>query len=87
MIDPVLVYSTYLGGSGNDQGNGIAVDSAGNAYITGYTSSTNFPTLSGVQTSRAGGIRCVRRETQPGGSGRGIADLFDLSRRQLERSG
>jgi hypothetical protein len=44
-----LVYSTYLGGSGNvitgtgDYGTGIAVDSAGSAYVTGYTSSTNFP--------------------------------------------
>src|SRR5439155_24484939 len=38
-----LVYSTYLGGSGSDTGNGIAVDSAGNAYVTGDTTSTNFP--------------------------------------------
>ena len=42
-----LVYSTYLGGSGTnseDAGNGIAVDPSGNAYVTGYTYSTNFPT-------------------------------------------
>jgi len=37
VIDPVLVYSTYLGGSGDDVGTGIAVDPAGNAYVTGYT--------------------------------------------------
>jgi hypothetical protein len=39
-----LVYSTYLGGSGDDAGNGIAVDSAGNAYVAGATNSKNFPT-------------------------------------------
>jgi hypothetical protein len=38
-----LVYSTYLGGSGEDQGNSIAVDSADNALVTGFTSSNNFP--------------------------------------------
>jgi len=38
-----LVYSTYLGGSGNDQCFGIAVDGSGSAYVTGQTSSTNFP--------------------------------------------
>jgi hypothetical protein len=43
IIDPVLLYSTYLGGSGNEEAWGIAVDSAGNAYVTGITSSTNFP--------------------------------------------
>jgi hypothetical protein len=43
-----LVYSTYLGGSGDDSGNGIAVDTLGNAYLTGDTGSTNFPTTSGA---------------------------------------
>jgi hypothetical protein len=45
-----LVYSTYLGGSSGDRGNAIAVDANGNAYVTGQTSSSNFP----VQTSPAG---------------------------------
>jgi hypothetical protein len=40
----LLVYSTYLGGIGSDSGQGIAVDAAGNAYVTGFTNSTNFPT-------------------------------------------
>jgi hypothetical protein len=43
-----LVYSTYLGGGGEDQGYGIAIDGSGNAYITGYTSSTDFPTTPGA---------------------------------------
>jgi hypothetical protein len=56
-IDPALsgtgsvLYSSYLGGSGGtegDQATGIAVDSAGNAYLEGYTNSANFPTTSGA---------------------------------------
>jgi hypothetical protein len=44
IIDPVLVYSTYLGGSGGfDGAYGIAVDSSGNAYVVGVTDSTDFP--------------------------------------------
>lgn len=43
IIDPVLSYSTYLGGSSVDSGSSIAVDASGNAYITGLTYSPNFP--------------------------------------------
>jgi hypothetical protein len=46
VIDPVLYYATYLGGSGGDIGYAIAVDSSFDAYIAGTTSSTNFPTTS-----------------------------------------
>jgi uncharacterized repeat protein (TIGR01451 family) len=47
---PSLVYSTYLGGSDTDQVNGVAVDNAGNAFVGGGTSSTNFPNNSGNPT-------------------------------------
>ena len=51
-----LTYSSYLGGGADDEGRGIAVDSAGNAYLTGFTSSTNFPTASPFQASSGGGF-------------------------------
>ena len=48
VIDPMLAYSTYLGGSLSDGANGIAVDSSGNAYVVGTTFSTNFPVTTGA---------------------------------------
>jgi hypothetical protein len=50
-----LVYSTYLGGSGVDAGAAIAVDAAGEAYVTGSTASSNFPTQNAAQTALGGG--------------------------------
>ena len=49
-----LVYSTYLGGSDNDEGKGIAVDSEGAAYVSGYTDSIDFPTQNPIQGTNAG---------------------------------
>jgi hypothetical protein len=51
----MLLYSTYLGGSGSDEGRGMAVDEGGNAYVTGNTSSTNFPRANPIQPTFGGG--------------------------------
>ncbi|MBU2548450.1 MAG: DUF1566 domain-containing protein, partial [Proteobacteria bacterium] len=50
-----LVYSTYLGGDGDESSYGIAVDSSGAAYLTGNTGSSNFPTVNPIQGSFGGG--------------------------------
>ncbi len=50
-----LIYSTYFGGNGSNQVNGIAVDSTGDAYVTGQTTSPAFPTLNPFQTTNNGG--------------------------------
>ena len=77
-----LLYSTYLGGSSGDYGIGIAVDSLGNAYVTGKTFSTDFPLLHQYQTyqgsidafaakldTNASGAASLRYSTYLGGSG------------------
>ena len=48
IIDPGLDYSTFLGGTSHEFGNGIVVDAAGNAYVVGATQSPNFPTTAGA---------------------------------------
>ncbi|MDQ3934096.1 MAG: SBBP repeat-containing protein [Actinomycetota bacterium] len=56
VIDPQIVYSTYIGGNRSDRGADVAVDGAGNAYIVGSTESPDFPTTSGAfRTSAPGG--------------------------------
>jgi len=56
VIDP-LVYSTYLGGGGNDFGESIAADSAGDAYVTGFADSADFPVTPGAfEKTQNGGI-------------------------------
>ena len=64
-----LVYSTYVGGSGDDRATGIAVDSAGNAYVTGSTTSTDFPAVNAYQTLPGGGRDAFVFKLNPTGNG------------------
>lgn len=66
IIDPSLSYSTYLGGSGEDEAMGIAVDAAGNAYVTGTTNSLNFP---GGPTGGAQGFDAFVSKLNASGTG------------------
>jgi hypothetical protein len=64
-----LVYSSFLGGSANEEGNGIALDAAGNAYLTGITTSANFPTTVGAfDTTPNGGQDAFVTKLNPSGS-------------------
>jgi len=69
VIDPVLAYATYLGGSGGDIGYAIAVDSSFDAYIAGVTNSTNFPTVgSAYQSSNNGNGDAFVAKVNSGGT-------------------
>ncbi|MFX1263667.1 MAG: SBBP repeat-containing protein [Promethearchaeota archaeon] len=65
-----LLYSTFVGGRDSDEANSIAVDSAGNAFVTGWTRSSDFPTLNAYNSSKTGGNDCfVLKLTFPDGEG------------------
>jgi len=66
-IDPVLIFSTYLGGSQPDFGTALTLDSAGNAFVTGRTMSTNFPTLGGFSNANRGGTDVFVAKLSPSG--------------------
>ena len=63
-----IVYSTFLGGGGEDRGNAISVDATGAAYLTGSTASTNFPTSNGFDMSHNGASDAFVTKLNPDGS-------------------
>jgi hypothetical protein len=63
-----FIYSTYLGGSGSDAATGIAVDRSGNAYVTGTTTSANFPTANPIRPAASGGTDSFVVKLNPAGS-------------------
>ena len=85
VIDPVLSYSSYLGGSGLDQGKGVAVDGSGNIYVVGQTASADFPASGKTSTdtdafvAKFNAAGTLQTTTYLGGSGtdRGFAIAMD----------
>lgn len=89
VIDPVIEYSTFLGGTGDDIGQGIAVDAVGNAYVIGVTSSTDFVTSQSLQNVHGGGLdvfvtrlsadgSTIQFSTYLGGSGNDVGNGIAL---------
>lgn len=62
-----MLFSLYLGGSGADSANGIALDSSGNAYVVGETDSVNFPVVSAMQAVNRGGLDVFVAEVRRNG--------------------
>jgi len=68
-LDPTgapLYFSTYLGGTGDDQGSRVAVDSVGNVFVGGLTNSTDFPTANAIQATNSGGYDVTLTEFSDG---------------------
>jgi beta-propeller repeat-containing protein len=68
VVDPIIAWSSYLGGGGNDQGNGIAVDGSGDVYVAGTTPSSDFPSAGGFDTSLDGSLDAFVAKVDPAGS-------------------
>jgi hypothetical protein len=68
VIDPVLSYSTLLGGSGTDTASAVAVDASGAAYIAGFTDSVNLPAVNAAQNFNAGGTDVMVAKFSPSGN-------------------
>ncbi|MDR3569128.1 MAG: SBBP repeat-containing protein [Syntrophobacteraceae bacterium] len=69
VVDPTIVYATYLGGSGDDNATGIAVDASGNAYVTGWTFPPDFPVTAGaLQTGMNGAANAFVTKIAAGGA-------------------
>jgi hypothetical protein len=88
VIDPlVLTYSTFLGGGNDDDVSDIAVDSTGAAYLTGYTTSSDFPTVAGgYDTSLAGTIDAYVAKLNPAGTDLVYSTLLGGSSNDFARS-
>ena len=69
IIDPLLIYSTFLGGSAAEQGLGVAVDSQGNAYVTGSSNSTDFPLAAPFQGTKDAFEDAFVLKLNPAGTG------------------
>lgn len=80
-----LVYSTYLGGSGQESARGIAVDSAGSAHITGYTYSSDFPTANALQPANRGGVDTFVVKISDPSCPEEITDQVDILRSGFHR--
>ncbi|MBZ5595732.1 MAG: SBBP repeat-containing protein [Acidobacteriia bacterium] len=68
VIDPVLSYSTYLGGSSMDALTSVAIDNAGDAYVAGWTTSSDLPTVNPVRAQIGGSVDAVVAKLGPGGN-------------------
>ncbi len=94
VIDPAVTYATYLGGAGQDEGLGIAVDSSGNMYVAGATASADFPNTNGGLEYQGGLDSFVTKftahgqlvySTLMGGSGDDVATAIAVADRGPNR--